>query len=282
MALNLTIAAAADFQKTWDDAANRRITVFTTHGDIKLSGYDGKDIEISAVKKGPDSDKVELQDTSLGNQINIFSRPMEPGRNNATVDFEIRVPKEIFYDAAPGAKLQVEKFIISKSPSPKFPGEGTPIPPKPHTPPPLRGGGMHHAIYLRSGSGQITISDVAGSIRMETSGRNIEMRNVEGRLYASSAGGDIKVSLKQTSRSGVLQISSISGNISVQAPDDISAQVSIRSDSGQVKTDFPLEIKEMRYGPGKFILDKLGTGSRQIDIRSSFGAITFSKKPSEK
>jgi hypothetical protein len=284
VALSFPMAAAADFQKTYEDAANRRITIFTLHGDIKLSGYDGKNIDISAVKKGPDSDRVEILDVSIGNQINIFPRYLESARNNATVDFEIRVPKELFYNAEPDAKPRG-----GRAPNPQFqnsPG-GPPAPPVPPAPPgqpapsPARGRQMQHTIYLKSNSGQITVSDVAGSIFVETGGRNIEIQNVEGRLYASSVSGDIKGLLKQSSRQSMLRFSSISGNISIQAPDDISAQVYIESAAGQVKTDFPLETKERRYGPGKFIQGKLGAGNHTLDIRSLSGAINFSKKPPE-
>jgi len=316
--------AAADFQKTYDDAENRRITIVVLHGDIKLSGYDGKNIEISAVKKGPDRDHVEIEDAGVGNHIHIFSKYPDPARNNATVDFEIRVPKEIFYDAGPGAKPQAGRSFNPYFP--KFPGDKpTPTgaadspktPPEPDekriepqqapfqktspepdekriesqqaplqkTPPPPKTSPfpgalqLPHAIYLKSNSGQITISDVAGSIRLE--GRNIEVQNVEGMLYAFSTSGDIKGTLKQISRRSVLQFSSSSGNISLHAPDDISAQVRIQSTTGQVKTDFPLETREMRYGSGKFVQGRLGAGNHMIDIRSLSGAITFFKKPSE-
>ena len=286
MALSLPLAAAADFQKTYDDAANRRIIIVVLHGDIKLSGYDGKNIEISAVKKGPDGEQVEIEEVVEGNQINIFSRYPDPARNNATVDFEIRVPKEIFYNAAPDAKPQggrifnlYQRFSGDAPPPPGASSAPPNKPPPPKMPP--AGGVLQlpHAIYLKSNSGQITVSDVAGSMRLE--GRNIEVRDVEGTLYAYSTSGDIKGVLKQTSRRSVLQFSSSSGSISVQAPEDIGAQVRIQSPAGQVKTDFPLETREMRYGSGKFIQGRLGAGTHMIDIRSLSGAITFSKKSSE-
>ena len=318
MALSFRVAVAADFQKTFDDAANRRITIVVHHGDIKLIGYDGKNIEISAVKKGPDREQIEIEDVSAGNHIYIFSRYPDPARNNATVDFEIHLPKEIFYNAAPSAKpgggrgfdrylqglpgdltapqgttiptntpptptktdeSRTEPSQASPLLNPPPPLSKTPLPPKA---PPISPGKpleLHHTIYLKSNSGQITVSDISGSMRLE--GRNIEVNNVEGTLYAFSTSGDIKGVLKQASRRSVLQLSSSSGNISIQAPEDIGAQVRIQSSTGQVKTDFPLETRELRYGSGKFIQGKLGDGNHTIDIRSLSGAIIFSKKPSE-
>ena len=286
MTLSLPAVAVADFHKIYDNAADKRITILTLHGDIKLSGYDGKSIDISAVKKGPDRDRVEIEDASFGNHIHIFPRYLEPERNNATVDFEIRVPKEIFYNAGPAIEKPSKPQEKSPdgrtfSPRPKqFPGE-TPKPPMASIPPKTPPGALPHTIYLKSNSGQITISDVAGSIRAETGGRNIEVQNVEGMLYVSSVSGDIRGLLKQTSRRSVLQFSSISGNISVQAPDDISAQVRIQSSTGQVKTDFSLEVRDMRYGPGRSIQGKLGDGNHVLNIRSVSGAINFFKKPPE-
>ena len=278
--LSLQIAGAADFQKTYDDAANRRITIGTLHGDIKLSGYDGKTIEISAEKKGADREQVIIEDVGFGNQIHLFARYLEPARTDATVDFEIRVPKEIFLDASSGAKPQggpFQRFPVAKPgpPGPQVPSISPGSPPG--------GGHASYAIYLKSSSGQITVSDVAGSIRVETGARDIELQNVDGRLYVSSGSGDIRGLLKQVSPRGMMQFSSISGSILLQAPDNISAQVYIQSASGQVKTDFPLETKAMRYGPGKFIQGKLGDGNQRLEIRSVSGAINFSKNaPEEK
>ena len=288
IAAGLPMASAADFQKSWDNAQDRRITVFTPHGDIKLSGHDGKNIDVSAVKKGPDGERVAIEDVSVGNHINIFSRYMDPARNDATVDFEIRVPKEIFYVVEPMSKFQdVRGMYFQDFPGGTPPPTGAPESPKPPPPPGVSTlprispppGFMQfpHAIFLKSNSGQIRISDVAGSIRVE--GRNIEIQNVEGMLYASSGSGDINGTLKQTSRrGGVLRLSSSSGNISLQAPNDIGAQVRIQSTTGQVKTDFPLETNVMRYG-GKFIEGRLGDGNQILDIRSVSGAISFFKKP---
>ena len=315
MAFSLPVVSAADFQKTWDDAAGRRITIFTPHGDIKLIGYDGKNIDISAVKKGPDHERVRIEDISIGNHINIFSRYLDPARNNATVDFEIRVPNEIFYNIEPMSKppdgrgMYFQGFPggtptpssqdASASPKPSIPSDVSPSPKPSPTPdasalpklppppgastfpkifPPVGAMQFPHAIFLKSNSGRISISDVAGSMRVE--GRSIEIYNVDGMLYASSGSGEIKGTLKKTSRSGVLRLSSSSGNISLQAPDDIGALVHIQSTTGQVKTDFPLVTNEMRYG-GKFIEGRLGEGNQILDIRSVSGAITFFKKTPE-
>jgi hypothetical protein len=234
MACSLPLAAA-DFHKTYDRASSGIITVFTLHGDIRLSAYDGKDIDVTAVKKGPDRDLVEVQDNSFGNQIQLLSRYLDFGRSNATVDYEIRVPKEIFYTS----------------------------------------------IHLKSNSGTVTVKGVSGSIWLETVGRSIEVRDVEGMLRASSVSGDVKGFLKQTTYRSVLHFSSISGNCSVQAPADLSAQVYLESASGQLKTDFPLETKETRYGSGKFAHGKVGAGNQVLDIRSGSGAVSLSKKPPE-
>lgn len=226
---------AADFHKIYNRAPSRSITILTWHGDIKLSSYDGNSVEVSAVKKGPDRDLVEIQEGGGGHRIHLFSKYLDSKRNNATVDYVVRVPKGVFYDN----------------------------------------------IHLKSNSGTITIEDVAGLIRLETVGQAIEVRDVEGTLIATSVSGDVKGYLKETTNSSTLRFSSSSGNVVVQAPVDLNAQVHLESASGQVKTDFPLEEKEMRYGPGKFAHGKLGMGNQVLDVRSVFGAVNLFKKPLE-
>ena len=235
VAFGLPLLEAADFHKIYDRAPSRSITILTWHGDIRLSSYDGNSVEVSAVKKGPDRDLVEIQEGGGGNRIHLFSRYLDSKRNNAAVDYEIRVPKGIFYDN----------------------------------------------IHLKSNSGTITVEDVAGSIRLETVGRAIEVRDVEGTLIATSVSGDVNGYLKQTTHRNMLRFSSSSGNVVVHALADLNAQVHLESASGQLKTEFPLETKELRYGPGKFAHGKLGTGNQVLEARSVFGAVNLLKKPLE-
>ena len=235
VAFGLPLLEAADFHKIYDHVPSRNITILTWHGDIKLSSYDGNSVEILAVKKGPDRELVAIQEGGSGHRIHLFSKYLDSKRSNATVDYEIRVPKGIFYDN----------------------------------------------IHLKSNSGTITVEGAAGFIRLETVGRAIEVRDVEGTLIATSVSGDVKGYLKQTTNLNMLRFSSSSGNVVVQAPVDLNAQVHLESASGQLKTDFPLEVKEMRYGPGKFAHGKLGTGNQVLEARSIFGAVNLFKKPLE-
>jgi len=234
VALGLPLLEAADFHKIYDSVHSRSITILTWHGDIKLSSYDGNSVEVLAVRKGPDRDLVKIQEGG-GHGIHLFSRYLDSKRNNATVDYEIHVPKGIFFDN----------------------------------------------IHLKSNSGTITVEGAAGFIRLETVGRAIEARDVEGTLIATSVSGDVKGYLKQTTNLNMLRFSSSSGNVVVQAPVNLNAQVHLESASGQLKTDFPLEVKEMRYGPGKFAHGKLGTGNQVLEARSIFGAVNLFKKPLE-
>jgi hypothetical protein len=227
---------AQDFHKNYAIPPKGNIHIVNPQGNIKVYGYAGKDIEILAFKKGPDRDFVEIQDNSFGNQISLFPRYLQFGqmnaRLNASVDFEIRVPKSVEYNFSP----------------------------------------------LKSLSGNIEVFDVVGRVWAESVGGSVEIRDVQGLISASSNTGSVHGDFKQAPLYSKMWFRTISGSILVKAPFNINAMVKMQSGAGLLKTDFPIEIQEMRYGPGKFVDGKLGTGNQMVDIRSVYGNISLIKK----
>lgn len=233
---SIPFAHAQDFRKSYAIGPKGNIRIVNPQGNIKVYGYAGKDIEVLAYKKGPDRDFLEIQDNSSGNQISLFPRYLQFGlvnaRLNASVDFEIRVPKSVEYNFNP----------------------------------------------LKSLSGNVEVIKVIGNIWAESFGGSVEIRDVQGLISASSNTGSVYGDFKQTPLLSKMWFRTISGNIVIKAPVNLNAMVKMQSDAGLLKTDFPIEIQEMRYGPGKFVDVKLGTGSQTVDIRSIYGNISLVQK----
>jgi hypothetical protein len=236
IAFGLPLANAQDFRKSYAIGPKGNIRIVNPQGNIKVYGYTGKEIEVLAFKKGPDRDFLEIQDNSFGNQISLFPRYLQFGRAiprmNASVDFEIRVPKSIEYNFSP----------------------------------------------IKSLSGNVEVTNVIGSVWAESVGGNVEIRDVQGLINASSISGSVHGDFKQTPRLNKMWFRTISGSILVKAPFNLNAMVKMQSDAGLLKTDFPIEIQEMRYGLGKFVDGKLGAGTQTVDIRSVYGNISLIQK----
>ena len=125
------------------------------------------------------------------------------------------------------------------------------------------------------------VSNVTGKLRAETIKGDIDVKDVNGQISVSSVSGDVRVDISRIlQRRNVMILSSISGNIEVRAPSNLEALIKISSSNGLLRSDFPIEIQEMRYGPGKFARGILGSGQRSLslNIRSVSGQVSLIKK----
>lgn len=128
---------------------------------------------------------------------------------------------------------------------------------------------------ISSFSGDVDISGVVGQVSAESVRGNIRLKDVKGVVSASSFSGNINVMIGKTQDRNNMRFSTISGNIDVSAPVDLNALVDISSSSGLLKTDFPLEVQEFRYGPARSARGRLGTGIQVLRIRSVTGRINL-------
>jgi hypothetical protein len=65
--------------------------------------------------------------------------------------------------------------------------------------------------------------------------------------------------------------------VNVTAPADLDADVEMSTISGSLKTDFPVEVIEKRYGPGRSARGRLGAGSHNLRITAVSGRVSLVK-----
>jgi hypothetical protein len=229
---SLPMAFAQDFKKSFDLSAGGQIEIWNFHGDLKVTGYTGSSVEVTAYKKGPDRDVMEINDRSFGNRIVVFPAPKQFDRGNASVDFEVRVPSSIQYNFS----------------------------------------------RLSSFTGNVEVSNIIGRLRAESVRGNVEVKDVRGLVSASSVSGNVSVELDKDTGRNNMRFSSISGNIRVRAPSNLDAFVDMSSASGLLRTDFPIEVQEARYGPGRSARGRLGSGMQMLRISSVSGQVSLIQK----
>jgi hypothetical protein len=232
VALSFQLAFAQDFRKTYAISAGGQIVIGNRLGDIKVTGYEGKSVEIVARKKGPNRDLIEINDSSFGNRIEIHARYPRYGHGNASVDIEVRVPESVAYNFS-----RIWAF-----------------------------------------SGKVEVSNVIGQLRAESVQGNVKLKNVTGLVSASSVSGNVSVDLDRISGRSHMRFSSISGNIDVRAPAGLNALIDMSSKSGLLRTDFPVEVQELRYGPGRSARGRLGSGGQVLRITSVSGQVSLLQK----
>ena len=132
---------------------------------------------------------------------------------------------------------------------------------------------------LSSFSGNISVSNVMGMLRAESVRGNVEVKDVIGLVSASSVSGNVDVEIGQVQEPSNMKFRSISGNVTVSAPANLDALIAMSSDSGMLRTDFPIDVQERRYGPGREARGKLGSGKQILWISSNSGRVSLIQRP---
>jgi DUF4097 and DUF4098 domain-containing protein YvlB len=107
---------------------------------------------------------------------------------------------------------------------------------------------------------------VSGTVRIE---------DVTGEVTASSVSGNVDVEINRLEGTDDMKFSSVSGGVNVRMPSNLDAQLNLSTLSGALETDFPLEVKERKYGPGRSASGRLGDGSRRINMSSVSGSLSL-------
>jgi hypothetical protein len=131
---------------------------------------------------------------------------------------------------------------------------------------------------LSSFSGNVEVTNVFGRLRAESVRGNVDVKDVRGLVSASSISGNVSAEIDRVQGPSNMKFTSISGNIDVSAPANLDALVDMSSASGLLRSDFPIDIQERRYGPGRWARGKLGSGMQILHISSVSGRVSLVQK----
>ncbi len=220
-------ASAQDFQKTYNVGPGGRIVVTNMSGDVTVRGYNGSSVVVTAKKTGRDRDRVEIEDSSAGDRVEVGAKYPRHCNCDASVDFVVEVPN--------GLSLKFEK--------------------------------------ISSMSGNVAISDVTGDVHASSMSGDVRVGDVSGTVNATAMSGDVTVDIARLEGAGDMSFTAMSGNVEVRLPSDAGAEVSLRTTSGDIKTDFPISIREAKYGSGASADGQIGDASRRLTMRSMSGDV---------
>ncbi|HVG17951.1 MAG TPA: DUF4097 family beta strand repeat-containing protein [Blastocatellia bacterium] len=247
--LTSALAFAQDFQKKYEIGAGGHINVSSVSGNVTVTGYDGSVVLVTAIKEGSDRDKVEVEDTSAGDRIDLRTRYAPNCNCNASINFTVQVPRSVKYNfdklSTASGNIEVRNVM----------GQ----------------------LRARSASGDVTVEDVSGSINASSASGNVRVKDASGAVNASAASGNVEVEMTSVEGSENMEFTSASGNVYVKAPASLDATVDMSSVNGSLKTDFPLEVKEPQYGSRRSAHGRLGNGSRSLKIRSASGDVSLTR-----
>ena len=244
------------------------LVVYSGKGDISIVGYSGKEVVIKAESDGKmplrpiDNEKAKGLKRITGTGFNvsynesenvvIITRPPE-----SSTKLDLKVPHDM--DIKIGtAQLQmiVGNYQNSIQVTQKIQmNTGVSLPGM------LR---QHGGVF----EGNVTVSDMDGSMELNTVDGNIVVNNVTGAVIANSMDGDITVTYTGKLDEQPMAFSTVEGDVDITLPEKITATVMANNMDGDVYTDFDLNL--LPAGVEKIPADVFSGGKDTIIGR--FGA----------
>lgn len=175
-------------------------------GSIRVTGYEGKEIIISASQEIDENDEdnqiaekgmkrissaggYEITAKEADNVVTVSN-----DRVNRKIDLQLRIPQDV--------KLKL----------------GT------------------------VNDGIVSVNNVKGEIEVDNVNDDIELLKISGSAVANTVNGDITVSFVSVDPQASMAFSTLNGDINVTFPQDFKANVKIKSDMGDVYSDFNIDI----------------------------------------
>jgi hypothetical protein len=125
-------------------------------------------------------------------------------------------------------------------------------------------------LSIDTGSGQVTGSDLrAGSIHIDTGSGDIELTAVTcPELALETGSGGIAAEVRGPVRDLALETGS--GDISVRAPGSLAGEVEIETSSGEIETDFPIQVTRHARD---HVVGRIGQGAGRVAIETGSGDV---------
>ncbi|HEX2969477.1 MAG TPA: DUF4097 family beta strand repeat-containing protein [Bacteroidales bacterium] len=177
-------------------------------GQIKITGYEGKDIQISVTPEEADNNDdgrrpAEAQGMKKISTDRGYELTAKEADNNVTVNtnnfekvvnLELKIPQNV----------RLEAGTVNE--------------------------------------GVVTIENISGDIEVNNINDDIKLTGISGSVVANTVNGDVRVSFKSIKPETPMAFSTLNGDVNVEFPADLKARVKIKSDHGDVYSDFDIEI----------------------------------------
>ena len=139
-------------------------------------------------------------------------------------------------------------------------------------------------------NGTIEVENIKGELEIDNVNGPIKLKNISGSAVASTVNGGIKANFTSVDASAAMAFSTLNGNVDVTLPADTKANLKLKSDRGEIYTDFDMEVSKSDTRPAvstennmhKLSVDdwvhgKINGGGAQIMMKNMMGDIYVRK-----
>jgi hypothetical protein len=277
-ALGLLLPLAAQAATRVDEraplGAGGRVELSNIAGKVSVRGWDRNEVALS----GSMADGLTLKQDRSTNRVRwevVYPR----NGNNGGATLELRVPRAVEVQLGTvSADIDVAEVNVRR----------------------LQANAVSGDIAATGRSGETALTTVSGSIRSQVQTPRLDLRAVSGsvqatggsgevaaetvsgsikldagrvqRLGAEAVSGSLNVAAAGLAPGGKVTLQTVSGSIGLQLPRSVSAQLSVKTFSGDIQSDAGT-VERPRYGPGRSLEAKLGGGDGDITINAHSGNV---------
>lgn len=119
--------------------------------------------------------------------------------------------------------------------------------------------------------GDVVVDAVEGEVEVNNINGPITLTNIAGSIMAHSINGTVKAALTRVTPDKAMAFTSMNGIVDVTLPSSIKANLKLRSDRGEIFTDFDVQMRAATPTP---VEDRKGGGKFRIDVnRAIYGTV---------
>jgi hypothetical protein len=119
--------------------------------------------------------------------------------------------------------------------------------------------------------GTITVENVDGELEIENVNGAVSLTNVAGSVVANSVNGGVTAKLTRVTADKAMAFTSFNGKVDVTLPPTLKANLKMRSDQGDIFTDFDVQL---RQGGDKPTSTPRRSGGTRIEVnRAIYGSV---------
>jgi DUF4097 and DUF4098 domain-containing protein YvlB len=231
--------------KTKLSGKDRKIVIEIQGGDVTVEGYNGDDVVIST------------KDTDAYEEPNKRAEGLRPVYNTAVDNTKI------------GLSVTKSNNTLRIVKASRSDADYT-----------IRVPRQTDIVFAQSGwsGGDLTVQNLEGSLEVAMKGASAKLLNVSGPVVANSVSGDITVRYSSM-QSQPSSISVVSGDLDVTMPSNAKANLSLRSVSGEIYTDFDLAPNkgDLHRVGGQTITGNINGGGSGVSLKTVSGDIFVRK-----
>ena len=112
--------------------------------------------------------------------------------------------------------------------------------------------------------GDITVENVTGEIEVNNTNGGVRLVNVAGSVIAHALNQNVEVTMTKATPDKSMSFTSLNGDIDVTLPANIKAAARLKSDRGEIYSDFEIKMDANR---GRPVIEESRSGSGRYRIR---------------